>query len=52
MAKRKRAIRIGPGPPLFFAALCIAGTIFGIWINSRIYAIEMKSHAASEFDGQ
>ncbi len=37
MSKRKRKMRIGLGPVLFFVAFCVAATIFGIWVNGNIY---------------
>ena len=36
MSKRKH-LRIGWGPVLFFVAFCVAATIFGIWVNGNIY---------------
>lgn len=37
MGKRKCRTRIGLGPVLFFAGLCIAGMALGIWVNGNIY---------------
>jgi hypothetical protein len=48
MKKRKRRIRMGAEPVIFFVTFCILGGVVGIWINSRIHARETKNLDSSE----
>lgn len=40
MTKSHHRIRITAGVIMFFFAFCILGTIAGVWINDRYYALE------------
>ena len=42
---RRSKIRIGLGPPLLFAAICLVGMLAGICINNHYYTLR-NTHAA------
>jgi LytS/YehU family sensor histidine kinase len=41
-------MRIGVGVILFFVMFCILGTMAGIWINDRYYALERDRERPSD----